>query len=304
VPHEAPTVAKEQQPAKDEKATAAAATATAAAATATQPTAEFVESRDGKHRIPYAVLENSRKNESRLNSENADLRAQIDQLRKGQVAGEAKSTAAETAEHTDAAEKAASGALTDEDFTALEERFPAALVNALKKVNALAAESVSTVREIEQEAELAEKAEAVKLGQSVQDIIDADTQLTEIQQDPEKWEEAVRLDDALKLTKKWGGKPFAERIGEVKRMMGYEPDSAAATRVAAEPTAEEKAAAKLAAAASKQTQGRAFTHSDLPGGNAPTQSERDAVSSMDVHSLARRMDGMSQAQLDKFLASI
>lgn len=300
-----PPVADKEQAQKKDAKTEAGASATATSP-GEQSQAEFVESRDGKHRIPYKVLENERRTNARLNSELAAAQAQIEQLRKGQVAGEARSTQAEAEEHNDAADKAAAGALTDEDFAALEESFPAALVTALKKINGIAVESRSVVREIETEAERAEAADKHAAGQSVQDIIDRDPVLTEIQQDEEKWQEAVQLDDALMKSKRWAGKSVTERFAEVKRLMGYEPDPAQPSRT--EPTAEEQAAEKIRQAGIKQQkqheQGRAFTHSDLPGGNPPPQSERDSVANMDIHSLGRRVEGMNQAQLDRFLASI
>jgi len=285
-------------PTDDAKARAAA-DATAAAQPPAEADGTFVESRDGKGRIPYAVLKNERQQNAKLASELTKAQALIEQLQKGKAPGQAASTVTETEEHKEAADKAAAGALTAEDIAALEENFPPALVQALVKVNGLAAEARSLVGEIEQEAERVQAQELHETAQTVQDIIDRDPQLTEIQQDPAKWDEAVRIDDTLRSLSRWKDKSDIERFAEVKRMMGYEPSAAPTQR---QPSAEELAAAKLAEAAKKQPQGRAFTHSDLPGGNPPPQSEREVLQTLDIHSLASRFDKMTPAQQEAFLA--
>lgn len=284
----------------------AAAPATAKAAPNAQADGGFVETSDGKGRIPYAVLKTERANNAALSKQLAEATALIEQLRARPAAGEAASTKSEQEEQQEAVDKAALQGLTAEELQEVRENFPTPLIKVIERLDANAKagiEAQAKLREIEKEAETVEAAERHTQAQSVQDIIDQDPVLTELQQDPDRWADAVALDDSLRSTKRWGGKPFVERMVEVKRLMGF---TAEPTRRDDDPkpTAEQQAAAKLAAAAKKQTQGRAFTHSDLPGGNPPAQSERESAAQMSVHDLASRVEKMTPAQLDRYLASI
>lgn len=303
------TAAAEIAPPKSDPAPAAKTPAAGStpAAGATPPDGEYVESRDGKGKIPYAVLADTRRENARMAAELATLRAGT-AAAPGTPATPAAS-AAETREATAAAAQAKAGMLSDEQIDALAEKYPAELIDVLKAVNNTARTAFGKVSEIETEATALENDELAASAQSVQDMIDQDPVLSKWQNaaDTADWEEAVRLDDSLMRTRTWGGKPAVERFAEVKRLMGVEPAAVAPpTPAKAAPTltAEQKAEAKLAAAGAKAAEGRAFSHTDLPGGNPPAQSEHEALASMSMMDLEKRFESMTPAKQRDYLARV
>lgn len=303
VAFEAPAAA--QAPAKDDKAKAPAAAAAAPAARADE--GSFVESRDGKGKIPFAVLKHERQERADLARQLAEANTLIVQLRARPEPGEAASSGIEREQQEQAATDAAAGTLTAEQIEQIKANFPESLSEVIVRLNEtakLGLEAHGKIVDMEREAEQLETEERHTQAASVQDIIDQDEVLTKIQQDPQQWEEAVRIDTTLKSMRRWQGKPEVERFAEVKRMLGFEVEAAARPDKSPVPTAEELAAAKLQQAAGKQQQGRAFTHSDLPGGSAPAQSERESAAALSVHELGSRMEKMTSQQMERYLASI
>jgi hypothetical protein len=278
--------------AKDESTTKP--TTTPAAASTDNAEGEFVESRDGKGRIPYTVLANTRRQLAAANAKIASFEAG-----QNQPAGAVTPTASQKQEVQEAREDAEKGLLTQEKLAEFRTRFPDDLIDVIEALNTKASSAFNELQEIKQAAAEEERAELQTKAQTVQDLIDQDPVLAQWQQadDPADWEEAVKIDESLRATRRWGEKPFAERMVEVKRLMGVEP-------AAAGPTAAQLADQRLKDAAAKQTQGRAFTHSDLPGGQAPAQTERELVSGLSSMELASRMEQMTPVQLERFLASV
>lgn len=306
---ETPAAAVEVTPAADttpaDKPAAAASTAAPAAAKPTD--GEFVESRDGKGRIPYSVLADTRR-------QNAAMAAELAALKAGAPAATgtpaaAPATAAQNAEATAAAAKAQDGTLTDEQIDALSEKFPEELVSAIKALNITAKTALGKVTEIETEANDLERQDLAQSAQTVQDLIDADPVLSKWQnaEDHADWDEAVRLDESLRQTRLWGGKPATERFAEVKRMMGVAPTAVTPPPAAAKTstlTPEKQAQARLDEAAAKAAKGRSFSHSDLPGGSPPAQSERETLANTSVLDLAKSFESMTPAKQREYLARV
>lgn len=292
-------------------ATPAAAASTAAPAAATPPEGEFVEARDGKGRIPYAVLAETRR-------ANAALAAELAALKAGTAAAPGTTatppaTAAQRQETEAAAAQAKAGTLTDEQIDALAEKYPAELVDVLKALNNTVRETAGKVGEIETEATELQRQDQVQSAQAVQDLIDQDPVLSKWQNatDPADWLEAVRLDESLRQTRTWGSKPATERFAEVKRMMGVAPavvtpppPPTPTTTTTPTLTAEQQAQARLDAAAAKAAKGRAFSHTDLPGGNPPAQSERESLANMSMTDLAKSFESMTPAKQREYLARV
>jgi len=264
-------------------ATAAAASAAASSAAATEARgeeapAQVLESRDGKKTIPYSVLENARKKIAQLSEQNAQLlgkKAQEEQL------------------------AAVKGALTEEQIATMRESLPEALVESLIALNNFSIE-VKREKALATPSQLSDEQQAA---QTVNDLIDEDPVLAGWRDADDKtdWNRAVTFDEMLFKDPVWGKKPIAERLGEVRRLMG------SPVQATTEETPAQKAAAIAAAAeaaALKATKGTAFTHSDMPGGHAPAQNESQSLEAMDIMTLAGKVDQMSPAQFEKFMAGV
>lgn len=244
----------------------------------------YVETRDGKGKIPYSVLETTRQ---RL--------AEAQNLLAGRAAKEQIDL--ERAEAT-------KGALTPDRIEELRGQFPSAVVDALVALND---ENVALKGKIFDSEKARPRAETLtdeqRAAQVAQDLIDQDPVLSKWQNDtdPANWNRAVRFDSMLREDPDWGKKPLQDRFAEVRRLMGHPAESA--------PTeTEAQKATRIAAEAERRAAGNAgapgFTHSDLPGGTPPAQTDRDSVGTMDIHTLASKVESMSPAQLERLLATV
>lgn len=265
--------------AAEAKPAAAADAAAAAPAAETGEGEQFVESRDGKGKIPYAVLEAERQ-------KNARLQAELDTERGN------KQRAAEDA--------AVKGALTDEQIAAMREEFPDAVVDAIAAQN-------DAIKELRKEnIELKRKGASTEEdpAQIVQDIIDQDPVLSQWRTEHEQgnsanWNRAVRFDDMLREDPEWGQKTPQERFDQVRVLMGAPkaaPAPAKTEAQLAQERADEAARTATAAAAARPI---APTHSDLPGGAPPAQDEQGRIGSMSITDLEKLVEAHGP---DAFLA--
>jgi hypothetical protein len=112
----------------------------------------------------------------------------------------------------------------------------------------------------------------------------------------------VRFDRALLEDPVWQTKPPRERFDEVIRLMGETPRGSSAT--GGLPSAQQVAAAAEAAEAAAHASAgrRAPTHSDLPGGAAPAQSEQSRLEALTPTQLEAMFDG--GVEIDALLAKL
>ena len=226
---------------------------------------KYVSSKDGAHKIPYAVLEHERAEAKRLREENELLRqaaAERDQL-KAKLEKEGISlTDDQIAE------------LTPEKLAELTEDYPGVgpVIKALtSKLTALEAKSAQPATPATNPIEAAL--------QAVPDL------LTWKDADADRFTFAVTVDEHLKSDPAWKDKPLSERFAEAAKRTraafgdaaGKEPPSAK-TRIPESP-------------------------SDIGGFNsAPSRLSAEALEALPQEELMARMATMSSAQIEELLS--
>jgi hypothetical protein len=304
-------------PAAAAPAAAAPATPTPAAAPAAvaAPAAEepFVETRDGKGRISYSVLAEARRQVQVLRDRATAAETAL-AAAKAQPAGTpaAATPAVEPAEPENETFDIPASDLklyTAEEIAALKQEFPEKVVDLLVSNNRLAYAALS--RNVSLEQNLVHREQTAK-ATSTQDWIDQHPLASDWfnSEDPAKVqlaEEAIQMDEQLKQHATWGSKPSYDRMNEAIRrtaiINGIAIPSPAPTAVipSGDPTQSLQARASAAIAAAAKTPQLPVTHSDLPPGGAPAQTERDVVNGLSATQLEASMEKMSPKQIEQFL---
>lgn len=262
-------------------AAAADPAAAAAPAAAAEEGEQVIESRDGKGRIPYAVLEAERQ-------KNARLQAELDAER-GKKQREAEDAAVQ-------------GALSKEEIEAMREEFPDAVVNAIEKLNN---DNIGLKREnLDLKRGARGKEEQLSPEDVAQDLIDQDDMLSRWRTEHEQgnsanWNRAVRFDDMLREDPEWGKKTAAERFDQVRVLMGAPKPPPAPAKTEAQLAQDRADEAERKATAAAAARPNAPTHSDLPGGAPPAQDEQGRIGSLSIVELEKLVEAQGP---DAFLA--
>lgn len=259
---------------------------------------KVVMTRDGKHAIPYAVLEQTRERAARLEAENRTLEAQLKELRSG----------------AKPAEVATPPMLTEEELAEAEAQSPE-LTKAIKSQMTIVKNLQDEIARIRQEEIAAIKNEhAVAKATREQSVMDetvaaihANADLKAWREmavrkespDPMRWERAVAFDTMLSADPEWAEKPIAERFSKavemVKNLYGDTPqkvpDSAELKRIAD---------AKLKDQPAKVP----TTLSDIPGGVPPAQSDMENLENVSVHQLTNMFMTMTEEQQEALLSRL
>lgn len=164
-----------------------------------------IATKDGKHVIPFDVLERERLRSAELEQLAREQAAKIEALTRqtetGEPAGESSGEQIET--------------LTDEQIAELEQEVPS-LARLLKAQQAQMQALAATVQALNAEKSEREHRSATTVQQTVQDAIDSNPKLAYLQaQDDATWQRAVRLDGVLKADPEWASKSFADRFEKV-----------------------------------------------------------------------------------------
>ena len=257
---------------------------------------EGILAKDGKNVIPYSQLESARQ---RAAAAEALAREQAQELATLRAA-----KAAPTEQVTDAE------MLSDEELSALEADSPT-LAKTLRAQQA----AIRNLREIvgnvaqNQASQAASEAEVVK--SEIQTAIDANPMLAAWQtsEDQTLWNEASRIDRALRESPKYANVSFADRFKTVVEMtrvaMGLPAETpAASAEEAPAPTQEEIKAAAQAKLAESSKGKRPVSLSDVPGGAPPAVDERQKVEDMSPVALGQQFLSMNKEQLETYLASL
>jgi hypothetical protein len=212
------------QPAQPEGETAAApapeptpaaaessATPAAAETTPTEPTAAGVATRDGKHVIPYQVLETERLQRKAADQKLAEAHAEIERL---------KAQGATPTEQAQAVESL----FTDEELADLETDVPQA-ATALKKLQDAYVKLAARVASEDAAKATAQQAQQELTEEEQRDVARAqaeeamrDTPLLRQWRDAGGglWDEAVKAEAALAAQSEWASKTLAERAAQVQ----------------------------------------------------------------------------------------
>ncbi|MEO6147529.1 MAG: hypothetical protein ABIT70_10910 [Sulfuriferula sp.] len=254
-----------------------------------------IQSRDGKHTIPYNVLATERERRQQAEQAMAELQARIDSL---QVQGTA--APAEVA-----APAMAVGAISDEDMAALREDFPAfakVIEAQMAKIDTLESK-LSTVYGKEEQREAVEQR---TVQQQVRDMIDTNPKLSALEADPAAWARAVEIDNMLKAQPENQNLSLAERFDKVVK--GYESFYGAITGAAAAtptPTPVPKSAREQAEALLKEkAPATPRSLSDLPGGMPDASSEAQRAENLSEVEMGNMMLKMTPEQIEQYLNNL
>lgn len=252
-----------------------------------------IQSRDGKHTIPYNVLATERERRQQAEQAMAELQARIDTL---QVQG--------TAAPAEAASPAmAVSAISAEDMAALREDFPAfakVIEAQMAKIDTLESK-LSTVYGKEEQREAVEQR---TVQQQVRDMIDTNPKLSALEADPAAWARAVEIDNMLKAQPENQNLSLAERFDKVVK--GYEsfygaiPGAAAATPTPVPKSAREQAEALL----KEKAPATPRSLSDLPGGMPDASSEAQRAENLSEVEMGNMMLKMTPGQIEQYLNNL
>jgi hypothetical protein len=309
--------------AEAEAAAAAAKTAeaaAAAAAAAVKPNADVktdppaagqepdgVATKDGKHIIPFAVLQAEREKATTTAKELATAQARLAELEAAAKAG----TPGVKPEPAAPAQPKADD-LSADDLATLKEDFPTvykALMATRAQAAALEAQLKPVQETVQQQQATREQTEA----EQVQAAIDATPKLAMIKSsNPELFEQAKAFDNVLKGQAAWQGKPYAERFAKVIELVeqtsgeivipGAVKTPPPAVKTQEQLKEEAKAAAAAAATASKTTVPTSL--SDFPAGQHAANSEMEAITNMTHAQLAAKFASMTPEQQDAYLNNL
>jgi hypothetical protein len=260
---------------------------------------EGIATKDGKHVIPYSVLQSERTRAAQAERDLQEARTQLAALQA--AATDPKPTAKDGGADTPEVSK------EDEDRLALlEEDFPTVAAE-LKATRELVKSLAAKLKPLETSTEEAAQQRAAETAMTVQEAIDSVPKLAHIQAaSPEAFELAKQFDNTLRERADWAGKPMNERFAKVIELV---ESSIGEIKVPGHsPSAESKdpAALKAAAAAKVATAPKAVptSLSQFPAGDPAAADEVAAVEQMSTAQLASKMARMTPAQLDAYFASL
>ncbi|MAO49847.1 MAG: hypothetical protein CML16_03065 [Pusillimonas sp.] len=258
------------------------------------PEKSFIQSKNGKHAIPYSVLQGERERAIRAEQAARELAEKLALMEKSKESGETVKTADV-------------GDIVDPELLdTLREESPGiadVLDRLIGKINTLESEHAKTSSFVQE----GTKEAAVQRQLTVEEAIAEVPKLSHVRtNDPEKYNEIAEFDQMLRAQSKWHSRPMKERFEAAVRMYesangpielpgssGGQPDDEAT---------EQKVAAAVAKA---QKQGNGpNTLSDIPGGAPAASNDHDALGEMTSTALTERFMGMTQEQIEAELARL
>ena len=271
-----------------------------------QPDPEGVATKDGKHVIPYSVLQSERNARSRAEQLAREaqervtaLEAQVNSANQGANNGEsARTNQGQTASD-----------ISDEDLEVLKEDFPTvykAVMASMAAARALEAKLAPVEESVRsQEAERAQSAT-----ESVQEAIDSVPKLAHIQAtNPEAFALAQQFDNTLRGQAAWADRPLSERFAKVAEMVEAtlgQIDLPGGQKTS-QPSAEDlrKAAEAKARDNAKATRSNVPTSlSEFPAGQHAAQDEKEAAENLSALQLAEKFASMSPDQMDAYFQTL
>lgn len=267
-----------------------------------------VQTRDGKHVIPYSVLEGERKR-------NADMAAQLSEMREQLQ----KFTAKPEGDQTGSTDTTDTG--QEFDLDKFEEEYGKemtaplrAMHSQMKALQARLEESDSKVKSWERERETT----AVVTTEEAIDLVFAEGRepgkpsiLREwAESDPVRWDRALAADKILGSDPEWQDAPLVERFEKAVQMVQAMDRGSSTTSTKPEATTtnpKDDGKGKGAPSGKQDTppaRSAPFSQSDLPGGVPPDQTQYESVERMDPTQLAEKFAGMSVEEQDAYLSAL
>ena len=242
-----------------------------------------VLNKSGKGVIPYEKHKG-------LRVENSALREQLQAAQlENSKAAEKLDTFLKQKEDASGPDSAAADRAIDEQLELIKKNMPTlhqAISAVLEGSRRQGEKLEKTLDELKREREESLRASQLSIEEQVAEAKDNNLDLTHWESnDPEAWDEALKQDEILRTSRKWGGKPYTERFDEVvRRVKAIMPEVSMPQKHAdPEQTKADAKARLLNAPARKPT-----TLSDIQGGANPA-SEREQIDNLSPHELVGRL---------------
>lgn len=260
-----------------------------------------IQAKDGKHFLPYDVLEGTRKQAAEFKAkleeqqaENERLRQQIEAAKS--VAGDdvdqsQQSKAPENREDAVLAEFVRKNGKTPDEFRAEygDDLTKAFLAHAEDTV-----ELRDQVKTLMQDRQSRVETDAEAVARTVQESIDAIPALADVQaNDPIRWKAAVVIDQALRDDPQFQNLTYVERFKEVAKRLGLPTENARPSGKTQQPSG-----------TTDDDDGYPASLSDFPGGAPPAGSELESIDKIDVSDLGARFADMSPKQMEAYLTNL
>jgi hypothetical protein len=258
---------------------------------------EGVATKDGKHVIPYSVLQSERTRAAAAERELVEARAQL-------AAHLAAATDPKQAAKTGGADTPEVSQEDEDRLAALEEDFPSVAAE-LKATRELVKQLAAQIKPLKESTQQAEDRRANEAAMTVQEAIDTLPKMAHIQSaNPEAYELAQQFDATLRNRADWAGKPLTERFAKVVELVEASLGEIAVPGQT--PPLADKEALKKAAAAKLATAAKTVptSLSQFPAGEPVAADEAAAVEQMSTPQLASKLGKMSPAQMDAYFASL
>lgn len=147
-------------------------------------------------------------------------------------------------------------------------------------------ELAKTLAEMKAEREETKRVTQQSIEEQVAEAKDNNPDLTHWEaNDPEAWDEALKQDEILRTSSKWGKKPYAERFDEVVRRVRAIMPEASETKKSANP---EKTKADAKAKVETAPARKLTTLSDVSGGASPA-SEAENLANLSTLELTKKL---------------
>lgn len=265
------------------------------------PSKAEVLTRDGKHTIPYSVLESERSGRKAAEQLAMQERAQRELL--ARQLEELQRQSKETPTQTAAREAPAVGeVISDEQLNALKDEAPElaklfeGLIGQISAANERAARAEEQARKVNDDLAARRMSEQERM---VEDAIGSNPKLLWVRAEkPEIFDEIVKVDDFFRQQPQAAGLTLSQRLAKSVAM--YE----AANAPIEVPGFAKAVTSQIGVKDAAPQQRGPSTLSDLPGGSIPPRSEADAIKDMDVNSLTQRFMEMSEKQMGDLLARL
>ena len=303
-----PDPAKDPAPEPVKKDDPAADAALAAAVTAADPPEPSIITPDGTNTLPYSVLERAR-------AEIAELKA-AGKPTGADPADDPAATPPEPRVSQRDALKDTIGKLRDdygEDLAGVVDKLAGAIDSRDQTIDTLTERNNEMVDHLKS----GETATLQRDGAEAQRMIDGNSSLSEWQREANaaasgdvtksalKWTQALAMDDALKKSPEWTGRPMADRFGEVVRILGGDVPGSGAP--APSQTQDVKPnGPDPAKAVPDPTPGLPTSLDDLPAGT-PAKSLLEQVEGMsptEIHQWTSDNPDLSNEQLETLLTQV
>ncbi len=273
-----------------------------------EQTADGIQSKNGKHVLPFTVLAGEREQRQAAQRERDEITAkyqqaqtELEQLRAKQNSTPGDADTERAAELMDKA-----GDLTDAELLELKEDFPT-VYKAVAKLQSvgksLEEQFANKVDPMQQAYASAQERQANQQREAIQEAIDTVPKLAHIQaNDPAMFNVATQFDLLLQQQAAWKDKPLAERFAKAVEMAESSTGKTIDLGTTKAGAADLKAAA--VAKAKEQHSEMPASLQQFPAGAAPKETAIDEIQNLSAAQIAQKLQSMSPAEQAAYFAKL